>query len=345
MYSCIMIPLLEDLEKRYSDIKTEVKDQLDGVLHSSKQRLQTLIIEQIELLDQMRIYYPHLYPYPKKSIFNAIIEDYKRSAASRTTINMIYDICSYPQFDQYKFRFYKKDAKDPNIKDYQAQGEKYACDGKVLDTLMFMDANIDNPSIQSWLQRYIQAQKKTEIETKRKEQKQDRYTIPKPPWLGDLPGRDSQLSAALFEFEKTIQDCAKRVWQYPPEKEEDDRYYSAGVRALNQLFIPGTDLKYVRDLRSYLEILYEKHSQSIHSAMSKSKIRAAITGEMRKLTREQIADFDARYILVVLEFLETIPAIPELCDYLLRYQKPYSAQLHVDRHEKLSESAFGSSIS
>lgn len=338
-----MIPLIEDLEKKITDIKIEV-GEIDKIIHPSKEKLHTLIIEQIETLDNLRLYYPHLYKYPQNSIFNAIIEDYKRRAISRTTLNMIYDICSYPQFDKYKHRFYKKDARTPDLKDYQAQGEKQIVDSQVTNTLLFMDSNLDHPSIQSWLQRQLVAQQMQEAEQRKRIQEADKITIKQPAFLNGEPGRSSLLSDALFALEKTIHDCAVRVWRYPPEKIEDDEYYARGIRALNQIFIPGSDLKYVRDFRSYIEIVHEMIDQSIHSAMSHSKIDTAITGEPRKMTREQIADIYLRYVKILLEMLEGIPGIPEFCDYLLRYQKTYGAQFHADRHEKLSESAFGSSI-
>ena len=338
MYTMLQI---EDLEHRHNFIKSRVL-QIDRVIHPSKIELQSLILEQIDVLDKLRVHYPHLYQYPQNTIFDAIVLDYKRQGISSTTLAMIYKICQFPEFNKYKSLIYSKQKTPPlPTNDYQYQGERHIVDVQALDVIAYMEANMEQPVIKAWFERKVKETKKEETTKKKEAIEETRSTIPRPPWLEGQPGRDSALSLALVEFHKTIQDCATRVYQYPPKEEQDDQWYAQGIRTLNALFTPGSDLKYVRDILSYLDISYEKHSQSIHSAMSKSKIRTA-TGRLRKLTREQIADIDPKLILLAIHILEVIPGLIEFCMYLLYEQKPYVGDFHLDRHNKLSESAFGS---
>lgn len=191
--------------------------------------------------------------------------------------------------------------------------------------------------------------------------------------------RDSNLSEALFHLAKIAEEAGKRIVTYPPSSIEDDLYYRNGISILIDYLKSLADMKWSRSVYSWIDIDNEKHTQSTHSAMSKSKIES-IKGELRKVTREQIDSKDpviielanriveaSEFIVgkqgliiknifeslldgenpavleVALRIIENAPFLIALDIYKDKCQAPYTADFHLRRHDKLSESAFGNS--
>lgn len=306
-------------------------------------RLRELILRQVFNYEQLITLAPHLYPYPKNCIVKTIIEDYKISGADSDLIQQIYRIFANPEYDQYKNHVYNS-ARRRKEADMNAMldGERYAVDIQIKNTIQFLEDNIDNQNIQNWLERHTKERQKKLSREKRDLEEEDKETIPRPPWMPEgVAIQDSLLYRSAIKMVETWQDVAIRIGQFPP-RPENDQWYAEGIDTLRALLVPGTDLKYVRDTLSYFDISYEKNTQSIHSAMSKSKMLTH-SGKWRKMTREQIADIDPQIILLAIHVIEKIPGLMHLFIYLMDEQKPCVAEFHLNRHSKLSEGAFGNS--
>jgi len=337
------IPPIEELEQELSRVKSKGKSY-DRPMSTSKMEFQAIVRQHAYILETLATYYPHLYNYPVYSIYNAIVSDYKRDHCTTHTLDLIYDAFRYPEFDKYKTHPYNPKARKTtdNI-DISKYGliEKQTSDSQVFNTLHFIETNRDHPSIQAFLLANHREMSKLETKTRKEKEDSQKETMPRPDHVP--PGCDGKWSRtwqALKNHAQVIEEASIRVWQYPPAKDEDDEFYSRGIETFSAMWIPGTDLKYVRDTLSYFDIVYEMKEQSIHSAMSKSKIQTD-KGKWRKVTREQIADIAPQILLLASKFVEDTPGLIHFLIYLLNDQKPYSGTFHINRHPKLSESAFG----
>jgi hypothetical protein len=343
-----VIIVIDKLEKRNSDLENQIVE-LDQHLYTNKLRLQEISLEYALNLELLIDNNPQNYPYPKSCIFSTLLHKFKKKGINQYTINQIYEIFKDPQYDKYKPHIYNRDknknttpANTPptnntnNNNIYSA--EKQAIDSQVFDKLYFIESNIDHPQIQTFLEKQVKQIKKEDTKQRKEKEDSEKVTIPTP----NETGRTSALYEAIRELINTLDDVSIRVWKYPPTDPQDDQYYAEGVSIMSDLLVPGTDLKYVRDTLSYFDIIFEMKTQSIHSAMSKSKIRTP-SGKWRKVTREQIADIEPQILLLALQAIEKIPWLFRLFIYLATYQKPYTGEFHLDRHDKLSESAFGKS--
>lgn len=338
--------LLRELEDEITQCKYIVRSK-DPIYFDTYNEIKQAVLLQAYNLNLLIQHYPDLYPYPQCAIFSAIMEDYRRASVSARTLDAIYDAFKDPEYDIYKVHVYntaKRKIQNQKELDEQAQGEKYSIDRRVFDAIRFIqDQAPDHPKIKVLTESLAKELAKQETKIRKDREEEDRITIPRPDWIPEgLDGQDSLTCEAAHRLSEAWHDVALRIWQYPPKKKEDDEFYSEGIETMHALIVPGTDLKYVRDTLSYLDITLEKETQSIHSAMSKSKILAP-SGKYRKVTREQIADITPQMLLLSINVLQKIPGFVRFCLYLLREQKPYSGEFHLNRHDKLSESAFGKS--
>ena len=367
MTSCIlqMVEKEEDNNKtiyqkeedttKYIDLLRELQDEIrtcqnvvmseDPVLFDSHNKIKQAVLLQAYNLNLLIKHYPEHYPYKQCSIFSAISEEYRRKSVSSKTMDAIYHAFSDPEYDVYKVHPYntaKRKLKTQQEIDSEAPGEKYSIDIRLFDAIRLVEENPDHPKVQNFRQKIAKEHVKTETKERKDREDEDKITIPRPDWIpADLDGQDSLTYRAAVEYTKAWKDITTRIWQYPPAKENDE-FYAEGIETMHALIVPGTDLKYVRDTLSYLDITLEKEQQSIHSAMSKSKILTP-SGKYRKVTREQIADIAPQMILLSIHIVQKLPGFIRFCLYLLREQKPYSGEFHLNRHDKLSESAFGKS--
>jgi len=340
------ITLNKDILKHESVVheKWTVLTQLSSVAESTKQTTMEAVWQIALEMEYLHNNYPDKYPYPISTIFNAIMSDARKKGLSSTMKDHIYAAFRYPDFERFKIHVNdsSKRRKEIDIAKY-GQEELFEENRRAVDNIQYFEENDLNPVIQAFTNRLVKDLQKQESKVKRDIEDKEKITIPKPDFLEpDENGRDSETHRSIVTLIHTLTDVNERVWRYPPENPEDDQYYAEGIDMLTALFVPGADLKYVRDVISYLEIILEKETQSIHSAMSKSKI-VTDKGKLRKVTREQIADVAPTYILLAIKVLERFPAVARFCDYLLTYQKPHVGDFHINRHPKLSESAFGKS--
>lgn len=356
------ITLLNELEQDNYQIKKEVLE-IDARFFPDTMKIKENVLRQAYNMDKLIEYYPQHYPYTKNSIFSAIINEYKRMSVSQPTLDIIYRAFAFPEFDKYKTHIYNTAKRRRQIPDTDEEAnalenstpEKQVIDSQTLENIEFMRNNIDNPKIKEFIQQAAKDMLKDESKQKKELEDEEKITIPTPEWLepeteeerpswvpAGIKGRLSKTAQAAYNLSQAWLDIAIRIYRYPPEKEEDDIFYSEGIETMHALIVPGTDLKYVRDTLSYLDITYEKETQSIHSAMSKSKILTP-SGKYRKVTREQIADIGPQMLLLAIHIIERFPGFIKFCIYLIREQKPHSGEFHLNRHEKLSESAFGKS--
>lgn len=337
--------LLHELEDEINHCKNIVYGQ-SNVLFDSHNKIKQAVLLQAYNMNLLIKHYPELYPYPQCSIFSAIIEEYRRGSVPSKVLDTIYEAFEDPEYDVYKVNVYntaKRKIQSQKELDDNATGEKYSIDRRLFAAMRLLDENPDHPKVQAFRQRIAKEHFKLETREKKEREDEDKITIPRPDWLPPgVEGHDSLTSEAAHKMSEAWHDIAVRIYQYPPKREEDDRFYAEGIETMHALIVPGTDLKYVRDTLSYLDITLEKETQSIHSAMSKSKILTP-SGKYRKVTREQIADIAPQMILLSIHIVEKIPGFIRFCIYLLREQKPYSGEFHLNRHDKLSESAFGKS--
>jgi hypothetical protein len=340
-------PELETIERDNSYIENRVPE-LAHNNYRNKIELQELLLRQAYNINQIRIHYPERYNYPENTIFSAIMNKYRMKGVDSHTLKQIYDIFDFPEFDRYKLHIYntakrrQKDAIVENAED-SGLGEKHVIDIKVFQSTSFVEENIDHPIVQNFLRRMFKDLSKQETKQRKDKEEEDKETIPRPDFIPEgLQGQESLLYHAILRQIETWKDIAVRVFQFPPRTQKDDQWYAEGIDTLTALLVPGTDLKYVRDTLSYFDISYEKNTQSIHSAMSKSKILTP-SNKWRKVTREQIADIDPQIILLALHTIEKIPGLIHFFLYLMNEQKPYGGDFHLNRHDKLSESAFGKS--
>lgn len=334
---------IEELERQLSYVKARGLN-MDRPMHVDKTEFQSLVIQQAYLLEQLSIFYPHLYNYPVNTIYDSIISDYTRNHCTAHTLWLIRDAFKYPEFSKYKQHVYDSRSRKPNetydISKY-GMNEKRLEDSQVFDALHYLESNIENPAIQNYL--LLKHKEMSKLETKTRKDKEDsqKETMPRPDHVPpDQDGKWSRTWQSLKNHAQVIEEAAIRVWQYPPAQDEDDEFYSRGIDTFSAMWIPGTDLKYVRDTLSYFDIIYEMKEQSIHSAMSKSKIQTD-KGKWRKVTREQIADIAPQVLLLASKYTEDTPGLIHFLLYLLKEQKPFSGTFHINRHPKLSESAFG----
>lgn len=338
--------LLRELEDEITHCKYIVKTR-DPIYFDTYNEIKQAVLLQAYNMNVLIKEYPDLYPYKQCSIFSAIFEDYRQSSVSSKTLDAIYDAFKDPEYDVYKTHVYntaKRKLQTQKEVDEQAIGEQYSINRKVFDAIRFIqDTAPDHPKIRSLTEQLTKELNKHEAKVRKDREDEDKITIPRPDWIPPgLDGQDSLTCQAAHKMSEAWHDVAIRMWQYPPKKKEDDEFYSEGIETMHALIVPGTDLKYVRDTLSYLDITLEKETQSIHSAMSKSKILTP-SGKYRKVTREQIADITPQMLLLSINILQKIPGFLRFCLYLIREQKPYSGEFHLNRHDKLSESAFGKS--
>ena len=364
--------LLFELEEQINECKKTVYVE-DPKLFDSNTKIKEAVLLQAYNLNLLIRHYPKLYPYKQCSIVSTIINEYRRNSVTKKTLDAIYDAFRDPEYNIYKTHVYntaKRKLESEQEIEEQAIGEKYIVDTQMSKFLEYARENIDHPKMQAFIQEHAKIQEKQENKERKEKEDEDKVTIPRPDWLepeteeekpkwipAGVEGRMSLTAAACKKISEAWHDIAIRVYQYPPKEKEDDKYYAEGIETLHALIVPGTDLKYVRDTLSYLDITLEKETQSIHSAMSKSKIKippnSSILTEAgkwnkalnleRKLTREQIADIAPQMIILSIWIIQKIPGLVKFCLYLLREQKTYSGLFHINRHDKLSESAFGKS--
>jgi hypothetical protein len=337
------IPPIEELEAKLTQVRSK-GFSMDRPMEVEKTEFQSTVRSHAYILEQLSTYYPHLYNYPIYSIYDAIVSDYKRNHSTAHTMNLIYDAFKYPEYNKYKTHPYnpkaRKTTDNIDISKY-GMNEKQSYDSQVFNALHFIETAKENPTIQAYLLANHREMSKLETKTRKEKEESQKETMPRPDHVP--PGQDGKWSRtwqALKNHAQVIEEAAIRVWQYPPAKDEDDEFYARGIETFSAMWIPGTDLKYVRDTLSYFDIVYEMKEQSIHSAMSKSKIQTD-KGKWRKVTREQIADIAPQVLLLASKFTEDTPGLIHFLLYLLNEQKPYSGTFHINRHPKLSESAFG----
>jgi hypothetical protein len=371
MLQCIMskeITQEKDLLRELQDENIECDNVVingDPILFDTYNKIKEAVLRKAYNMRLLIKYYPDLYPYKENSIYSAIIEDYRRRSVSRTTLDTVRDAFKDPEYDCYKSHVYNTAKRrsllqqNTEISEQELQeqstGEKYSADVRIGYTLEFLENNRDHPKFQTWIEQQVKEHLKQQSKVKKTLEDEDKITIPRPElgeteqaeerpdWVpANVTGRMSLTAAEAYKMSEAWKDIAIRIYQFPPLNEKDDEFYSGGIETMHALIVPGTDLKYVRDTLSYLDITLEKETQSVHSAMSKSKILTP-SGKYRKVTREQIADIAPQMILLSIHIVEKIPGFIAFCLYLLREQKPFSGEFHLNRHDKLSESAFGKS--
>lgn len=334
--------LLRELEDENMECDRVILEH-DNILFDSSSKIKEAVLRKAYNINILIKNYPNLYDFGPESIFSAIMSEYQRKGVSKTTLRTIYKAFEDPEYDIYKTHVYNTAKRRQTEQLEQAQGEKYIIDIQMQEHIEFMNAHIDHPRVQSWLQQQAKAITKKEVREKKELEDEEKITLPRPEWLPPgVEGQESLTSNAAQKLSKAWHNIAIRIYQYPPKSKQDDKFYAEGIETMHALIVPGTDLKYVRDTLSYLDITLEKETQSVHSAMSKSKILTP-SGKYRKVTREQIADIAPQMILLSIHIVENIPGFIKFCLYLLREQKPYSGEFHLNRHDKLSESAFGKS--
>jgi hypothetical protein len=337
--------LLRELEYQITECEKTVLTEDNPLFDSRSKIIQAVLLEAYNM-NLLIKHYPQLYPYRQCSIFSAIFEKYRKKSVSSATLDTIRYAFRDPEYDIYKILVYqtkkRKLATDQEVQE-EGMGEKYATDLRVSEIIHFMDENADHPKLKAYMEQKSKEHVKSETRERKEREDEDKITIPRPDWLPPgVEGQTSLTSEAAHKMSEAWHDIAVRIFQFPPKQEEDDRFYSEGIETMHALLVPGTDLKYVRDTLSYLDITYEKETQSIHSAMSKSKILTP-SGKFRKVTREQIADITPQMLLLSIHIIEKFPGFIKFCLYLIREQKPFSGEFHLNRHSKLSESAFGKS--
>ena len=334
--------LLRELEDENVQCHRIVIEQSNKLFDSSS-KIREAVLRQAYNLNLLIKYYPESIPYPQNCIFSAITEEYRRASVPEAAMKTIYKAFEDPEYDIYKSHVYntaKRKLKTQEEIDTQAQGEKYSVDTQIWSAIHLLETNPDHPKVKTFNEKVAKMQSRLETRQRKEKEEQDMITIPKPDWIDpELDGHDSLTYRAALAYTEAWKNITTRIWQYPP-KQENDEYYARGIETMHALVVPGTDLKYVRDTLSYMEINLEMHTQSIHSSMSKSKLLTP-SGKYRKMTREQIADISPQMLLLAIHIIENLPGYVAFCLYLLREQKPYSGDFHLARHDKLSESAFG----
>lgn len=345
---------------------------------NSRLRLKMIALERaydIEILVNRKV---KGYEFPVDVIFSIIYENYKRKGMSRSGLDYIREIFSDPKFDIYKSGIYSRPQTPRTLKQVQTSsgkdkllaGEIESSDNAVKNAIAIIEQNLDHPLLREKLPKYYSIFDKEARKLKALEKELDTFRIVKP------EPRETSLSDVLGEIHQLSGEAQKRVIAYPPSK-EDDAYLANGLSILRDYMRSLADLKHSRSIFSWFGIVFEKHSQSTHSAMSKSKI-LSIMGEVRKVTREQIDAKDPVLITLASKIVDIAPFLLGQAGYAIRevfeemidtdnpalihvaikaiemciplmtmdiykdkYQAPFTADFHIRRHDKLSESAFG----
>jgi len=349
---------------------------------NSRRRLKMITLERAYDMETLVTRREKGYEYPVDVIFSIIYCNYQRLGMSASGLEYTREIFSDKQYDKYKSGAYMKLTLQnrsrqqplPNIaalEQLQAV-EMEATDNAVKKALSVIEQHIDHPLLKEKIPAYSSMLLKDEKKEKEEIKELETVRIHKP------QPRETRFSDLLGEISQLAEKAQERVIDYPPS-EEDDLYLKNGMSIIRDYLRSISDLKYSRSIFSWFDITFEKHSQSTHSAMSKSKI-LSIMGEVRKVTREQIDAKDPILITLASKVLDICPfilgsvgqlikdvftdmietenpalihvaiRIIELCDPLLqmdiykdKYQAPFTADFHIRRHDKLSESAFGNS--
>lgn len=342
-----------DLEQRNNSLY-EKGIELDIKNRENDLSLREIVIELkdniIELIDNEVEGYKG---YPYNSIFSMVMTNFRKRGMSASTLRRLYNIFSTPEMSDFRYNINKKNgffytelarqyAEQKQV-DLDISTEKAAEDIEINDAILILENNKESYRVKEYIKRHAQELERKEIHQRRLSQEAEKIKIPLPQWVDQSQGGNKSMTFdALVYFRDIIENCANRVFQYPPNNEEDDRYYYQGIMALARTFEPGSDLKFTRDLTGYFDIGYESDTQSVHSAKSKSIIITP-SGQERKMTREQVPVVRNRYWIVASDIVNNLPGVTHFQDYLRRHQKPYVNEGHVARHDKLSESAFGNS--
>lgn len=153
------------------------------------------------------------------------------------------------------------------------------------------------------------------------------------------PGnKDTEFSNELIELGNCIIEVGRKAIQFPPNSQDAIRYAKA-VRTYITILRPLTDLKFTKGTREWLNTTRKEDIMGKHGAAVKSSARAAITGEERALTREQVGDKKEQVLEQAIEILNSEYLLEALEDWHDRYVEPYIAQRKVDLHDTLSEKA------
>lgn len=285
---------------------------------------------------------------PKTSIFRTLMLECNKVGISPHTRNTIYNIFNTPEYAKYK---YQDDTNKKINNDPLELADRAVINDKALDTIYFLKENENNPILKTHLDNYYKERKKKEIKEKKDRLEAAMIRMQTPPGLERGEGRDSLTYRAMEQFWNIIKDNMDRIWRYPPDQ-KNDKWYASGIESMAAMFVPGSDLKYARDFLSYCEIMLERVNQGIHASSSKSKIPVPehiitksnkFVKTHRPLTREQIADLEPVILNACIFIAENFPGLIHLLLYQIYEQKPYAALFAIDRHDKLSDSAFGQS--
>ncbi|MDN5844739.1 MAG: hypothetical protein L0H53_00520 [Candidatus Nitrosocosmicus sp.] len=349
---------------------------------NSRRRLKMITLERAFDMETLVSRREKGYEYPVDVIFSIIYWNYQRLGMSASGLEYTREIFADKQYDKYKSGIYLKQtlqnrarqdiplniATLEQLQAIEIESENIA----IRKALATIEANMDNPLLKEKIPVYSSQILKEEKKEKEELKELETVRISKP------EPRETKFSDILGEISQLAEKAQERVIAYPPS-DEDDLYLKNGMSIIRDYLRSISDLKFCRSMYSWFDIVFEKYSQSTHSAMSKSKI-LSIMNEARKVTREQIDAKDpilikiaaritgaAPFVLggvgmlikdVFADMIETEnPAlihvairIIELAPYLLsqdaykdKYQAPYTADFHKRRHNKLSESSFGNS--
>lgn len=343
-----------DLEIRNNTIAKEIVAEGDKAM-TQKMKIVTLAREWAYNLEQMVD--RDLVLWPKDTIYGTILENLRKQGISAVGRIHIYEAFSSPEYN--KYRRYRKISTSASVKAVEPQiapptpsplvlkkiydEEKAADDIQVNDALFIIEQNLEHDTVKAHLQKHFVQYEKEQKRSRQQEKDLSKICMEKP------EPRESRLSEMLKHLAVLTEIAADRVETYPPKTEEDDIYFKNGVSILIDWMQSIADLKWSRSIYSWIDIDNEKHTQSTHSAMSKSKIESAsikhpeINGMLRKVTREQIDAKDPIILDLAARIIEACPFLIALDIYKDSCQAPWNGGFHLRRHDKLSESAFGNS--
>lgn len=332
----------ENLIEYNDKLINEVIEKIEPSDFKNSLRIKEIALQILDNYIEMRKM--GIWNYPETMIIPTIIDSFKRKSAKDSTITKIYNVFAFAEYDQFKtnpFRPRKKEgvSVDNNNNNTQLiQSEKHVIDSQIPTVLNFINSNMDHPLIKAAIERHAEMLLQKKIKERKEKEQEEKIRMPLP----ENTGKESLTSQATKEHIQAWENIHARMLKYPPADPELDAWIAERINLGTAMIIPGTDLKYSRDLYSYFDMSYEKETQSVHSSQSKSKIKTA-TNRYRKVTREHIGDISPTFLVLAYDIVQKIPEIDALQHYLRECQKPYNGDWHLNRHDKLSESAFGKS--
>lgn len=176
-----------------------------------------------------------------------------------------------------------------------------------------------------------------ETEGEKRHLRFSQYHKEQPVTTGKGDPRETDSWVALGEHIETLQGVREKLYEYPPEKEEDETIASA-IRDYNAVFKPFNDLKYSKSFPEWIQVQLTNEAKGKHAS---AVLHATVLpdGSKRPMTREQCGDSAEDILEKSYKALMAIPIIGHLAKWHRRELEPKVAQRKVDLSPKLSERA------